>query len=149
MSEEDFFGNSNSAYLPSEVIHRFGNYNITGDLQVVGVYQTAKVIISLYYNHTKNQFFLLKEYQSGKFHIDIFLSFEYIEPGLLFDKQASFKQLLNGQFFDYPENSKMKVAFSTSYEEKLLSFDYSKNVYVVQQKNLDKVITLYFQKVKN
>jgi hypothetical protein len=91
----------------------------------------------------------LKEYQSGKFHIDFFLSFEYIEPGLLFDKQASFKQLLNGQFFDYPENSKMKVAFSTGYEEKLLSFDYSKNVYVVQQKNLDKVITLYFQKVKN
>jgi hypothetical protein len=134
MSEEDFFGNGNSAYLPSEVIHRFGNYKITGDLEIAGTYNTDKVKNTLYYNHTKKQFFLLKQFISGKYHIDFFLSFDQIEPGL---------------FFDMPGIFKVKVAFSTGYDEKLLSFDYTKNVYLVQSENLGNQYTIYFQKVKN
>ena len=134
MSEEDFFGNGNSTYIPDEAVHRFGNYNITGDLQVAGTFNTDKVKNTLYYNHTKKQFFLLKLFVSGKYHIDFFLSFDGIESGL---------------FFDMPGIFKVKVAFSTGYDEKLLSFDYTKNVYLVQSENLGNQYTIYFQKVKN
>jgi hypothetical protein len=133
MSEEEFFGNGNSAYIADEAVHCFGNYKITGDVEVAGIFNTAKVKNTLYYNHTREQFFLLKEYQSGKCHIDFFLSFDEIEPGL---------------FFDMPGIFKVKVAFSTGYDEKLLSFDYTKNVYIVQSEHLGNQYTIYFQKLK-
>jgi hypothetical protein len=134
MSEEDFFGNHNAAYIPDEAVHRFGNYNITGDIVIAGTFKTDKINNTLYYNYTRKQFFLLKEYLSGKCHIDFFISFDGIEPGL---------------FYDMPGIFKVKVAFSNGYDEKLLSFDYTKNVYLVQSEYLGKQYTLYIQKVKN
>jgi hypothetical protein len=97
------------------------------------LYETNKVKTTLYYNHTKGQFFLLKNYLSGKNHIDFFLNFDNIEPGL---------------FFDQPGIFKVKVAFSVGFEQKLLSFDFSKNVYIVQSENNGKEYNSYYQKVR-
>ena len=133
MTAEEFFGNGNSSCDVNETLYTFGNYKIKGDLEIVGIFSTEKIKSTLYYNHTKEQFFLLKEFQSGKNHIDFFLNFDNIEPGLFFDKPGIFK---------------VKVAFSISGNQKLLSFDFSKNVYIIQSEDLGNSYISYYQKVR-
>lgn len=133
MSADEFFGNHNAVCQSDETITVFGNYKIKGDLEVVGVFETIKIKNTLYYNHTQRQFLLLKEYISGKNHIDFFLNFDNIEPGL---------------FFDQPGIFKVKVAFAVGFDQKLLSFDFSKNAYIVQNENNGKEYTTYFQKYR-
>ena len=140
MSADEFFGNGNSVFQIDDVINIYGNYKIRGDIQVVGKFETEKIKNTLHYNHTKNQFFLFKEFQSGKCHIDFFLSYENVEPGLLFDKNNFFKDALG--IVD-------EIAFSISSSNKNLYFDYSKNVYVITHQNNGNVYKHYFQKVKN
>lgn len=133
MSEEEFFGAGNSVFLPDETISVFGNYKIKGDLEIAGVIETEKIKSTLYFNHTKKQFFLLKEYVSGKNHIDFFLFYDNVEAGLLFDKPGIFKT---------------NIAFSVSSEETYLLFDFSKNTYIVQSEKNGKSYNSYYQKPK-
>jgi hypothetical protein len=142
MSEEDFFGNENPVFQCDDVINIYGNYKIRGDIELVGKFETEKIKNTLHYNHTKNQFFLFKEFQSGKCHIDFFLSYENIQPGLLFDKDNRFRDILGIGLVD-------EIAFSISSSNKNLYFDYSKNVYVITHQNNGNVYTHYFQQVKN
>lgn len=134
MSEEDFFGIGNNSYDPNEIITAFGNYKIKGDLTVIGRINTDKIKKTLFYNHTKTQFFLLKEYLSGKLHIDFFLNFDNVEPGI---------------YFDYPGIFKVKIAFSISGDQKNLYFDFSKNSYIIESFSLGKTYVEYYQKERS
>lgn len=50
----------------------FGNYRIIGDIELVAINIYEKVKMTLYFNHLNKKFFLVKLFQSGKYHIDFF-----------------------------------------------------------------------------
>lgn len=50
----------------------FGNYRIIGDTELVAINHYEKVKMTLYFNHLNKKFFLVKLFNSGKYHIDFF-----------------------------------------------------------------------------
>jgi hypothetical protein len=54
------------------IVNIFGNYRIIGDLELVAVNNYEKVKVSLYFNYMSKSFFLVKLFQSGKYHVDFF-----------------------------------------------------------------------------
>ena len=73
MSEEDFFGNHNSVFLPNDEEHNFGNYTIVGRIYLAGCVEQKNVYSELYLNSTYDQWFLVKIFPSNKIHIDFFI----------------------------------------------------------------------------
>jgi hypothetical protein len=50
----------------------FGNYRIIGDIELVAINHYEKVKMTLYFNNSTKKFFLVKLFNSGKYHIDFF-----------------------------------------------------------------------------
>lgn len=50
----------------------FGNYRIIGDTELVAINHYEKVKMTLYFNNLNKKFFLVKLFNSGKYHIDFF-----------------------------------------------------------------------------
>jgi len=50
----------------------FGNYRIIGNCEIVAINNYERVKMTLYFNHLNKKFFLVKLFQSGKYHIDFF-----------------------------------------------------------------------------
>jgi len=50
----------------------FGNYRIIGNCEIVAINIYERVKMTLYFNHLNKKFFLVKLFQSGKYHLDFF-----------------------------------------------------------------------------
>jgi hypothetical protein len=50
----------------------FGNYRIIGNCEIVAINNYERVKMTLYFNNLNKKFFLVKLFQSGKYHIDFF-----------------------------------------------------------------------------
>lgn len=109
---------------------KFGNYTITGELFLVGSYDTPNIFQQLYYNHSGNQYFLMKKYLSGKVHIDFFKTFTSVPRGLLFGTSG------------YLE---MCVAICDAKE---LYYDFEKNTYIVSSKKDEQIYRISFGGLK-
>ena len=116
----------------SDDVHvaKFGNYTITGELSLIGCYDTPNIFQQLYYNHSGNHYFLMKKYLSGKVHIDFFKTFTSVPKGLLFGTSG------------YLE---MCVAVC---EGKELYYEFEKNRYIVSSKKDDQIYRLSFGGLK-
>ena len=55
-------------------ITKIGVYEIKGSVINIGSYIGKKICVTLKYNETYKYFFMVKQYLSGKFHIDYFYS---------------------------------------------------------------------------
>ena len=50
----------------------FGNYRIIGNCEIVAINNYERVKMTLYFNNLNKKFFLVKLFDSGKYHIDFF-----------------------------------------------------------------------------
>ena len=50
----------------------FGNYRIIGNCEIVAINNYERVKMTLYFNNLNKKFFLVKLFESGKYHIDFF-----------------------------------------------------------------------------
>lgn len=112
---------------------KFGNYMITGDLSLIGTFDNANIFQQLYYNHSNNQYFLMKRYASEKVHIDFFKSFSSVPKGLLFGTSGYMKTC---------------VAVNNGIPSKELYYDFDNDRYIVSSQNDDKVYNISFGGLK-
>lgn len=54
-------------------VNNFGTYRIIGVIELIATCCLVKVEYELYFNHFNNKFFMVKQYSSGKYHIDFFM----------------------------------------------------------------------------
>lgn len=54
-------------------VNNFGPYRIIGVIELIATCCLVKVEYELYFNHFNNKFFMVKQYSSGKYHIDFFM----------------------------------------------------------------------------
>lgn len=112
---------------------KFGNYTITGDLSLIGTFDNGNIFQQLYYNHSYNQYFLMKRYASEKVHIDFFKSFTSVPKGLLFGTSGYMKTC---------------VAVNNGTPSKELYYDFDNERYIVSSQNDDKVYNISFGGLK-
>ena len=112
---------------------KFGNYTITGDLSLIGTFDNANIFQQLYYNHSNNQYFLMKRYASEKVHIDFFKSFSSVPKGLLFGTSGYMKTC---------------VAVNNGNPSKELYYDFDNERYIISSQNDDKVYNISFGGLK-
>lgn len=55
-------------------VNNFGTYRIIGEIELLATCFLAKVEYELYFNHFNKKYFIVKQYVSGKYHIDFFNS---------------------------------------------------------------------------
>jgi hypothetical protein len=54
-------------------VNNFGPYRVIGEIELIATCCLVKVEYELYFNHFNNKFFMVKQYSSGKYHIDFFM----------------------------------------------------------------------------
>ena len=75
-------------------ITMFGSYSITGELLLLANCTMKGVASNLYYNQSSKTYFLVKEFASGKYHIDFFSKTRKHELDYIFNPDnCSFKYI--------------------------------------------------------
>jgi hypothetical protein len=128
MTAEEFFGNHNPVFEAKEVLNKFGNYTVKGEITLIGSVSQDNIYSELYYNITSHQYFLVKIFPSNKIHIDFFITNRGIERGLLYGSSG----------FLFTEIGQTKD------EVKTIFFSYAKDCYYIDSFVGDKIYTLYF-----
>jgi hypothetical protein len=108
---------------PHLKVNIFNNYRIIGLLEEISFVTTKGCFYSLQFNHTNNQFILLKKFNTGKMHIDFFKNEDGFSGSLHhFDND----NLLINFLSDY------LIAKSVGYDVKTLHYYQDKKKYVVK-----------------
>jgi hypothetical protein len=128
MTAEEFFGNHNPVFEAKELLNKFGNYTVKGEITMIGSVTQNNIYSELYYNITSHQYFLVKIFPSNKIHIDFFITNRGIQKGLFYGT--------NGFLFSEIGQTKDEV--------KTIFFSYAKDCYYIDSFVGDKIYTLYF-----
>lgn len=99
-------------------IRLFGNYKISGELILVSKIFYPKVESWLYFHNNCKRFYLVKKFNSGKFHIDFFQNSQTLE-------HIDFRNGFNLQEIGYVEKSDFSPY-------KSLYFDFEKKCFRVE-----------------
>lgn len=96
-------------------IYLIGNYKYEGDLVKICKISSVKLESTFCYCMNNHVYLLIKEYISGKVHIDYFYCDEFVTLGLLFNRRI-----------------KDKILLSSTWNGKSLFFDGKNNDYVIE-----------------
>ena len=120
---------------PHLKVNIFNNYRIIGLLEEISMVSTKGCLYLLNYNHTNNQYYLIKQFSSRKFHIDFFKNEEHTPNYILFDHTRNFETILNQDFL---------VAKATGYDGKTLHFNFYTKKYFAKWNANGKEYSLEF-----
>jgi len=109
----------------------FGNYKISGELVLVSKIFYPKVESWLYFHRNSKRFYLVKKFNSGKYHIDFFKNTQSSED-------IDFRNGFNLQEIGYVEESDFSPA-------KSLYFDYEKKCFRIDTVTDDGTYTSEFE----
>lgn len=105
---------------PHLKVNIFNNYRIIGLLEEISMVSTKGCLYILNYNHTNHQYYLIKKFSSGKFHIDFFKNEEGVPMGILFSFERDLNWLTQEDYL---------LAKATGYDGKTLHFNFSTKKY--------------------
>lgn len=113
------------------ICSKFGNYQIPGESVLISKVWQSKVQFWLYFNKCTKSFYLVKKYDSGKYHIDFFknvVAFENIDfiDGTWFDliSECIYDDCEKYLYFHYQERM-FKIV--SKQEFKLFSTEFNVN----------------------
>lgn len=113
------------------IVSKFGSYQIPGESILISKVFQSKVIFWLFFNKCTKSFYLVKKYNSGKYHIDFFknvVAFETIDfiEGTMFDliSECIYEDCEKYLYFHYRERMFQIVC---KQDFKLFSTDFNIN----------------------
>jgi hypothetical protein len=92
-------------------IRRFGTIHIHGNMVLISSVVYPKVVSWLYFNNSQKKFYLVKKFDSGKYHCDFFVNVDrdpidfYEGQGLEYIAVAEFNDVQKHLYYDFEEKA--------------------------------------------